>query len=461
VNLNYTLSNDDVNFCIRQCKIKRVLTSRKFLEKRPFDLDAEVVCLEDLKPRISAIDKVVSLAQAYLLPAFVLERLHGLTRIRPDDLLTVIFTSGSTGEPKGVMLTHDNVASNVEGVNESFHIHKTDVMLGVLPFFHSFGYTGTLWVVLALDAKGVYHFNPLDAREIGKLCEKHRVTITLSTPTFLRSYLKRCTPEQFKTVDLIILGAEKMPVDLAREYEQKFGVVPTEGYGTTELSPVAAANIPDHRCGNSAQSATKLGTVGRPFPGVMAKVVGPETGEDLGLNQDGLLWIKGPNVMKGYLNQPEKTAAVIKDGWYNTGDIARIDDDGFIQITGRQSRFSKIGGEMVPHIRIEELLTRIIGDHADDDGKDGMPEVTLAVTSVPDEKKGERIVVLHKPLAKPVDVILDELAETGIPNLWLPTSDSFAEVDHLPVLGTGKLDLRGLKEMALEKFAHAKSASEA
>ncbi|MEX2287449.1 MAG: acyl-[ACP]--phospholipid O-acyltransferase [Planctomycetaceae bacterium] len=458
VNLNYTLSNDDVNFCIRECKIKHVLTSRKFLEKRPFDLEAEVVCLEDLKPQISAVDKILALAQAYLLPAFVLERLHGLTQIKPDDLLTVIFTSGSTGEPKGVMLSHSNIYSNCQGVDESFHFDKTDVMLGVLPFFHSFGYTGTLWVVLTLDPKGVYHFNPLDAREIGKLCEQHRVTITLSTPTFLRSYLKRCTKEQMQTLDLVILGAEKMPLDLAREFEEKFGVLPSEGYGTTELSPVAAVNIPDHRSGSAPQSAMKFGTVGRPFPGVMAKVVDPDTGRDLGINNDGLLWIKGPNVMKGYLNQPEKTAAVIKDGWYNTGDIARIDDDGFMQITGRQSRFSKIGGEMVPHIRLEEILTRIVGDSNGQDADDGMPEVQLAVTAVPDEKKGERIVVIHKPLTKPVNEILEELAETGLPNLWLPSSDSFVEVAHVPVLGTGKLDLKGLKEMALEKFAPAKAA---
>jgi acyl-[acyl-carrier-protein]-phospholipid O-acyltransferase/long-chain-fatty-acid--[acyl-carrier-protein] ligase len=207
------------------------------------------------------------------------------------------------------------------------------------------------------------------------------------------------------------------------------------------------------------QSATKLGTVGRPFPGVMAKIVDADTGKDLGINQDGLLYIKGPNVMKGYLNEPERTAVVIKDGWYNTGDIGRIDDDGFIQITGRLSRFSKIGGEMVPHIKLEELLTRIVGNSHAAEAGETMPEVPLAVTSVPDEKKGERLVVVHKPLSKPITAILDELAETGLPNLWIPSNDSFVEVEHVPVLGTGKLDLRGLKQLALEKFAHAKSAS--
>jgi acyl-[acyl-carrier-protein]-phospholipid O-acyltransferase/long-chain-fatty-acid--[acyl-carrier-protein] ligase len=452
VNLNYTLSNEDVNFCIKQCGIKHVLTSRRFLEQRPFELDAELVYLEDLKQQIGSVTKGMALAQTFLLPAFVLERLHGLTRITPDDLLTVIFTSGSTGEPKGVMLSQHNVQSNTEGVDEMFHFSREDVLLGVLPFFHSFGFTVTLWLVLTLDPKGVYHFNPLDGRQVGKLCGRHGVTILLSTPTFLRSYLKRCTPEQMKALDLIIVGAEKLPLELANTCEETFGVVPTEGYGTTELSPVASANVPDHRSGDSTQIGTKLGTVGRPFPGVAAKVTDPDTHAELGTNQDGLLWIKGPNVMQGYLNLPEKTADVIRDGWYNTGDIAKIDDEGFITITGRQTRFSKIGGEMVPHIKVEELLAEIVTDPDAPEPEEGIPDINVAVTAVPDEKKGERLIVVHRPLSKSVDQVLKELAETGLPNLWLPSPESFLEMEQIPLLGTGKLDLKQLKELAIEHF---------
>jgi acyl-[acyl-carrier-protein]-phospholipid O-acyltransferase/long-chain-fatty-acid--[acyl-carrier-protein] ligase len=406
-----------------------------------------VVFLEDLKEKISPVDKLAALSQSYLLPAFVLERLLGLTKIRPDDLMTVIFTSGSTGEPKGVMLSYYNIASNIDAANQILHFQKADVLMGVLPFFHSFGFTFPLWLTLTIDPKTAYHFNPAEARQVGKMCQEHKVTIIAATPTFLKRYLKRCEKEQFATLDTVILGAEKMPLDLAKAFEEKFGVWPTEGYGTTELSPLAACNIPAHRSAEGIHDGTRNGTVGRPVPNVSAKVVDPETSQDLGLNREGLLWIKGPNVMQGYLNRPDKTAEVIRDGWYNTGDFAKIDDNGFIQITGRQSRFSKIGGEMVPHVRVEELLARIVEDPHDEDG-----EIRVAVTSVPDEDKGERLIVVHKPLHKSIDEVLKELAESGIPNLWMPSRDSFLEVNGIPLLGTGKLDLKGLKELALEKF---------
>ncbi|MFN9973819.1 MAG: AMP-binding protein, partial [Phycisphaerae bacterium] len=208
----------------------------------------------------------------------------------------------------------------------------------------------------------VYHFNPLDARVVGKLVEKFRTTILAATPTFLRSYLKRCTAEEFGSLNLIIVGAEKLPEDLRLACLDKFGVSPSEGYGTTELSPVVSINLPESRAPKerAGQVGTRYGTVGRAITGTAAAVFHPETGEKLGTNQEGMLKIKGPNVMLGYLNHPEKTAELIQDGWYTTGDIAIIDDDGFIQITGRQSRFSKIGGEMVPHIRIENELAKII-----------------------------------------------------------------------------------------------------
>ncbi|MGE3317308.1 MAG: acyl-[ACP]--phospholipid O-acyltransferase, partial [Planctomycetaceae bacterium] len=429
VNLNYTLSERDVNYCIEQSGIRHVLTSRKFLEKRPYNLNAKLVFLEDLKEEISSFDKAVALLQAFVAPVVLIERMMGLTSIKPDDLMTVIFTSGSTGNPKGVMLSHYNIATNIEAADQLIHFARTDVLLGILPFFHSFGFTFPLWLTLTADPKSVYHFNPADPRMIGKLCKDHGVTIMAATPTFLKRYLKRCDKEQFATLDTAILGAEKMPLDLAREFEEKFGVWPTEGYGTTELSPLAACNIPPHRSPEGHRTGTRNGTVGRPVPNVSAKVVDPETGEDLGLNTEGLLWIKGPNVMLGYLNQPEKTAEVIRDGWYNTGDFAKIDDDGFIQITGRQSRFSKIGGEMVPHLRIEELLSTIVEDPNDEEG-----EIRVAVTAVPDEDKGERLIVVHKALQKPVDEVLKELAASHIPNLWLPSRDSFLEVESIPLL---------------------------
>jgi acyl-[acyl-carrier-protein]-phospholipid O-acyltransferase/long-chain-fatty-acid--[acyl-carrier-protein] ligase len=415
VNLNYTSSEKDLNAQLKQCEIRHVLTSRKFMERVNLTLNAELIYLEDFKDQVTALDKLIAACEAYLIPAFLLERFWGLTRVKPDDLFTVVFTSGSTGEPKGVMLSHHNVASNIRAIDQLFDLKATDVLAGVLPFFHSFGFTGTLWTVLALRAKGVYHYNPLDARVIGKLCQDHGVTILMSTPTFLRTYLKRCDKTQMHKLDLVVTGAERLPPDLAQAFSEKFGVQPSEGYGTTELSPVAAVNVPDHRAATFVQQGTKLGTVGRPLPEVTAKVVHPETGANLGIDEPGLLLIKGPNVMLGYLHQPEKTAQVIRDGWYVTGDIARIDEDGFIQITDRQSRFSKIGGEMVPHLKIEELLHRILA-LPEDEG----PELRAVVTAVPDEKKGERLVVIHKPLSKPVEQICQELADAGLPTSGSP-----------------------------------------
>lgn len=452
VNLNYTASRATISSCIRQSGIRHVLTSRLFMAKMKLELDADLVYLEDFKDKVTALDKIVAAIEAYAVPVWLLERLFGLTKIDPDELLTIIFTSGSTGEPKGVMLTHYNIGTNVGAVEQMFQLKNTDVLLGVLPFFHSFGFTGTLWTVLSLEPRGVYHFNPLDARVVGTLCEKYKVTIIMATPTFLRGYLKRCEKEQLATLDLVVMGAEKMPLDLAQAFFDKFGVRPFEGYGTTELSPVAAVNIPDHRSSETTQKGTKEGSVGRPIPGTSAKIVDPDTFADLGIDQPGLLLIKGPNVMRGYLSMAEKTAEVIRDGWYITGDIAKIDAEGFITITDRASRFSKIGGEMVPHIKVEEVLQKIVRE-----GRDDEAELVAVVTSVPDEKKGERLIVVHKPLTKTLDQVLAELNASGLPNLWIPSRDSFLEVEDIPHLGTGKLDLKGLKTLALEKFGAGKA----
>ncbi len=312
VNLNYTLSSADLNACIRQAEIRHVLTSRRVIDKLGLQLEAEPVYLEDLKTRITKWDKLRAFAAASL-PTGLLERRLRLSRIHPDDLMTIIFTSGSTGEPKGVMLSHRNVGSNTIAVDRTVHLRDNDVLLGVLPFFHSFGYTATMWLPLTLSPQSAYHHNPLDGREVGKLAEKHAITILMAAPTFLRTYLKRCTPEQLHALNLVIVGAEKMPRDLCESFREKFGVEPSEGYGTTELSPVVSVNVPPDRLGPGSSLGTKLGSVGRMLPGISAKVVHPETGEDLGENREGLLLISGPNVMRGYYRQSQKTAEVLKE----------------------------------------------------------------------------------------------------------------------------------------------------
>jgi acyl-[acyl-carrier-protein]-phospholipid O-acyltransferase/long-chain-fatty-acid--[acyl-carrier-protein] ligase len=448
VNLNYTVSSEVLNDCISQAGIKHVLTSRKFMEKVNLDVDADTVYLEDFRNEARFADKVSCALAAYLVPAGILQKSLGLQGVSAEDLATVIFTSGSTGRPKGVMLTEGNIASNVEVVEQLIHLSRDDVLVGVLPFFHSFGFTICLWTTASIDIKGVFHFNPLEGKQVGKLCKNHGGTVLLATPTFLRTYLRRCAKEELTSLDVVVAGAEKLPRELCDAFEERFGVRPAEGYGTTELSPLVSVNIPPSRALGSPEAGLKEGTVGRPIPGVSAKVTDLDTGEDLGAGQAGMLCIKGPNVMKGYLGRDDLTAEVIKDGWYTTGDVATIDEDGFICITGRQSRFSKIGGEMVPHIRIEEELNALVGDDKDE-------VLKAVVTAVPDAKKGERIVVLHTAMGRTPGELRKALSDKGLPNIYIPSEDSFHQVEEIPLLGTGKLDLKGLKQTALKIFGDA------
>jgi acyl-[acyl-carrier-protein]-phospholipid O-acyltransferase/long-chain-fatty-acid--[acyl-carrier-protein] ligase len=367
----------------------------------------------------------------------------GLGRHSLDDIATIIFSSGSTGEPKGVMLSHRNIACNAESMVSHLRIDHHDRVLGVLPFFHSFGYTVTLWTPLLIGASAVHHADPRQAKEIGELCRKDRCTVFLATATFLRFYLRRCDPDDFRSLNILICGAEKLPPSLAREFEAKFGVLPMEGYGCTELSPVVSANIADQEINGVKQIANKIGTVGQPIPGVAVRIIDPDTLQPLPVGREGLVFGKGPNVMIGYLHKPELTAQVVIDGWYNTGDMGRLDEDGFLTLTGRLSRFAKIAGEMVPLEKVEEDLHAVLGS----------ADRVLAVTSIPDERKGERLIVLYLPaLAMPIPELTTRLGERGLPNLWVPDDRDFHAIEEMPVLGSGKLNLRKLKDLALEKL---------
>ena len=359
VDLNYTFNSDILNYCCAEAGVRHILTSRKFMERFDFQLDAELVYLEDFADKVTFGDKLIGALHTYITPVCLLEKCLGLNRIQYSDELTIIFTSGSTGKPKGAVLTHENIAENINGFLQVLPIRRDDVLLGVLPFFHSFGFTVTVWLPLVHDNRCVYHVTPLEPKRIGSLARKYGVTAIPSTPTFLRSYLKKCAREDFARTDAVIGGAEKFPPSLFDAWEKKFGHRPVEGYGTTELSPVVGVNVPASRQHDDFQPSSKEGSIGRPLPNMAVKVVDPETGEGLPANQAGMLMVKGPCVMKEYLNQPERTAEVLQDGWYRTGDIAEIDEQGFITITGRLTRISKIGGEMVPHVLVEEAIHRI------------------------------------------------------------------------------------------------------
>ena len=450
VNLNYTVSKESLASIIKQCEMRTVITSRQFLEKSGIALTCDVVFVEDLLKAITTMDKIIAAFKAFLAPAmFSYFLVFGKKSDRDiEKIATIMFTSGSTGDPKGVMLSHGNITSNLEGLYQVFHVEPEDVIMGVLPFFHSFGFTGCLWFPLLSGIGAVYHFNPLDAKTIGKLVPKHQATIMMSTPTFLNTYIGRCEPEQFKTLRVVVVGAEKLKTNVAKAFEDKFSIRPMEGYGCTELSPIVSINLPDFRNAEFHQRAHKPGKIGLPLPGVAVRIIDQATGQLSGVDQDGLMFVKGPNVMKGYLNRPEETAKVIQDGWYCTGDIANMDDDGFITITDRLSRFSKIGGEMVPHIKVEEVIHTMIN----------ASEPMAVVTSVPDEKKGEKLVVFFKG-----DFTADQLAEalqqSELPKLWIPGRDSFFKIDEIPLLGTGKIDLGSVKRKAMAILTNERSHS--
>jgi acyl-[acyl-carrier-protein]-phospholipid O-acyltransferase/long-chain-fatty-acid--[acyl-carrier-protein] ligase len=447
VNLNYTAPAESIRSALAQCSCRHVITARKFTARLKLDVgpDVNVIYLEDLLPGVTKWRKLRALLSVILLPGWLLDLfVLGLGRHKPDDLATVIFSSGSTGEPKGVMLSHGNVSANAESMIQATSLNPEDRLLGVLPFFHSFGYTVALWAPLQVAASAVYHPDPRQAREIGELCRTHRCTVYVSTATFLRFCLKKCEPADFQSVRILMCGAEKLPPPLAEEFARRFGVMPLEGYGCTELSPACAANMPDQSFGGLVQVHNKSGTVGPPLPGCAARVVDPETRAVLPIGAEGLLEITGANVMQGYLGKPELTAQVIHDGWYVTGDMARVDADGHVQLTGRLSRFAKIGGEMVPLEKIEEELHEVLGT----------AERVCAVACVPDETRGERLVVLYvvellRPFGMEVRPWCQQLAARGVPNLWMPSERDFHAVAELPVLGSGKLSLSGVKEMAL------------
>lgn len=436
VNLNYTASAEGIRSAVDRCAIKTTVTSRVFMEKLGTLPDLPgTIFLEDILAGITTGEKCRAFCIARWLPTRFWARPKSFDADRPA---TVIFSSGSTGEPKGVMLSHHNILSNLEALRIVFRVDKRDNVCSALPFFHSLGFTGTLWLPLLSGFSAVYHTNPLDGATIAGTVREHRSTLLLATPTFLMAYLRRAKTEDFASLRLVMTGAEKLKTKLADSFEKKFGIRPLEGYGATELSPVISLSVPDVEIDGIRQVGSRDGSVGLPVPGVAVRIVDPDSFSPLGAGDTGLILVKGPNLMLGYLGNPEKTAEAIRDGWYVTGDIGRLDKSGFLHITDRLARFSKIGGEMVPHGAIEDALHSALG-RSD----------VLAVTSIPDDKRGEKLVVVHTPEAGDAPTLHGLLAKCELPNLWKPGKDCFVQVADLPLLGTGKLDLRGVREVAL------------
>ncbi len=450
VNLNYTASQEALRSAIEQAGIRTVYSSRRFVEKleqRGLALDevlvgCEVIYLEDLRATFSKAELPALWLAVRLLPAWLLKALFS----RAHDagaIAAILFSSGSEGVPKGVMLSHRNLMANLKQTSDVLNTEHDDVVMASLPLFHAFGLTVTQFLPLIEGLPLVCQADPTDVVGIAKAVATHRATIMCGTSTFLRLFVrnKKVHPLMLDSLRVVVAGAEKLSDEVRDSFKLKFNKEIYEGYGATETAPVACVNLPDALdvAYLQVQRGGKPGTVGMPLPGSSLKIVDPDTFEELPSGVEGMILIGGPQVMQGYLGQPEKTAAAIRelDGerWYVTGDKGRLDEDGFLTIVDRYSRFAKIGGEMVSLGSVERAISQAIAD----------PEVEVMAVNLPDEKKGERIVVLHEaPLA--VDEIKRRMLEAGCNPLMVP--GDWLQVEALPKLGSGKADVASAKALA-------------
>lgn len=444
VNMNFTSGRTALQSAINRGQVSQAISAKLFMKRlEDFPWPQEVHRLEEvmvkLKPRI-ILWRIISAVT----PAWLLSDLLGLPRKPDREEAVLLFTSGSSGEPKGVVLSHRNVLGNVQQFGSMLNLGREDSVMASLPFFHSFGCTVTLWYPLIGGVRSVTYPTPVDVVKNAEIIERHKISLLVTTPTFLRGYLKRAEPKQFASIKLLVTGAEKLPRELAESFEEKFGKHVLEGYGLTETSPVVSTNLPDpapSRPDDTVQPSDRAGSVGKLLPGEAAQIRDPETDALLSPHELGMLWLKGPNIFEGYLNEPERTAEVLRDGWFKTGDLGRLDEDGFLYIEGRLSRFSKIAGEMVPHETIEAKIVEALSLKTEE-------ERVVAIVGVPDRAKGEALVLLATQVLS-AEKIREHLLAAGLPNLWIPRTIKL--VEKIPILGSGKLDLGKCKELALER----------
>lgn len=442
VHLNFTAGSNALASALRRAEISTVISDEK-LEKNlaasglPLSFIRFVEVLEKSRGEMKSAGWKIR-----ILPVFVLRRWFGLNRTGGRREATILFTSGSSSEPKGVVLTHRNLTAVLTQLGETPLLRPNDVMLGCLPLFHSFGLSVTFWYPLLNGVKLVTLPTPLDAGGVAETCREEGISVLLGTPTFLRHYLKKLTRDHTKALRTVVAGAEKVPAALVQDYQEKLGMTVYEGYGLTETSPVLSINLehpPQDAGDDSAQVGHRDGSVGRLLPGIAARLVDPESGEEGSLDKTGLLEVRGENVFSGYLGNAKATEEAFHDGWFRTGDLARFDEEGFLFIEGRLSRFSKIGGEMVSHGAVEAALAKVIAANP-------ASGPAAVVVGVPDESKGEALVLLT---TNEVDRtrLLEVFKEAGLPNLWVPKK--IVKVEEIPLLGSGKVDLRKCKELAL------------
>jgi acyl-[acyl-carrier-protein]-phospholipid O-acyltransferase / long-chain-fatty-acid--[acyl-carrier-protein] ligase len=447
VNLNFTASQEAVRSAMRQADLDRFITVDPFVRKFPsfpWPPNRDLILIERILP---SLKKKIGwwLVLSKILPTALLASHLRLTQKKPTDEAVLLFTSGSSGEPKGVSLTHRNVLANELQFHSRLDSKPGAKIFGCLPLFHSFGCTATLWypVIAGLDL--VTYPSPAESKRIAELIHQQKVEIFLSTPTFLRGYMKRIDTEQLASLKLVVTGAEKLPESFAQAFEEKFGIRPHEGYGLTETSPATNLNLPDLPTPQAwpVIPSARSGSVGAMLPGIAVRITNPATEQSTPIDQQGLIWLKGANVFGGYLNNPKKSAEVLQDGWFLTGDVGRMDADGFLYIEGRISRFSKIGGEMVPHETLEAEVSKALL-------LDQESERKIAIVGVPDAQKGEAIVLLSTVAGLALEQecidLRYKLMDAGIPSLWCPKR--IVPVQEIPILASGKLDIKTCEDLA-------------
>jgi len=444
VNLNFTAGEKAIASCIAQADIDKFITADPFVRKMTsftWPPNRQLILLDRILPGMKG--KIgLWLGLSKLLPAGLIASLLKLPKKGGSQEAVLLFTSGSSGDPKGVVLSHRNLLANVNQFGSRIDLRSSDRVLGCLPLFHSFGCTVTMWYPMIEGVSVVTYPSPLEVAKLAELIEEHQLSLLLATPTFLRGYLRKATKEQLDCLKMVITGAEKLPKKVAESFEERFGKPVLEGYGLTETSPVTNVNLPDAIRPEGARGPIlpnhRLGSVGQFIPGIAVRITDPETNEPLPLHSSGMIWLRGANIFEGYLNQAEKTASVMKGGWFKTGDLGRLDEDGFLYIEGRLSRFSKIGGEMVPHETVEDLINKALG-HADDERR-------IAIVGVPDEAKGEALILLSSNPDIDLTDLRTKLTAAGIPALWIPKK--IVDVAEIPILASGKLDIKGCEERA-------------
>lgn len=450
VNLNYTASEEALRHAINNATIKTIITSRAFVEKlthKGFFVEeifsmCKIVYLEGIKAKITKAESIKTFLQIKILPVRWLVKKY-LKPTKLDGLAFIIFSSGSEGVPKGIAIKHKNLLANVYQSTNVIECQENDSVAGILPIFHAFGLTISL-VSLFQGGYIACHPDPTDAKGVANLIKKNKTTVLCATPMFLRIYTKNkaVKKEDFETLRLIITGAEKLSKEVRMMFEDKFDKVINEGYGITELSPVAAVNRP-------TKSPNKIGTVGLTVPGGQFKIIHPESHEELPIGVEGMIIYRGVNKMDYYLNDPKKTNEVMieKGGykWYITGDKGKIDGEGYLTVVDRYSRFAKVAGEMVSLGLLEQKVYDTLREKGYDSHEIDF-EVLAVATS--DTKRGEIINLLYTlEDLEPTD-LKEIVRHSGIGNLYKPTN--YFKVISIPKLGSGKIDLSKAKKLANE-----------